>query len=329
MTANAIVTTASDAFVAEVLSRELGEAVELVARRRGEFQKHTGVEVVTARLASGRQVELFVKHLGSRQSDHPDQQRRDREARLYEELLLSGDGLPVAEYLGARWDESAATGLLVLEHLDGWPLHYHELDQWFAAARRLAELHAYFAARPQSLLAADFLLRLDAEYLSAWAECAVLAVAESYSAELARRLERLVASWERVVAPIAAQPVTVVHNDLSRKNVIVSTATVPARICFVDWEMAGIGCGLLDLVHLRYQRLDPASDRRMLAEYADALSGTGLLPANRRELRELFAACELHRTVYRLARCGSWGKPREYVADRIAAAERLWSGLGA
>jgi len=325
---SAIATTAPDAFVEEVLSRELGETVDSIVRRRGEFEKHTAVEVVTARLAGGRHVELFVKHLGSRQSDHPDQQRRDREARLYEELV-SGDGLPLPKCLGARWDESAATGLLVLEHLDGWPLHYHELDQWFAAARRLAELHVHFAARPQSLLDADFVLRLDAHYLSGWAERAVLAVAASYSAELACRLERLVASWERVVAPIVAQPPTLVHNDLSRKNVLVSTATVPARICFVDWEMAGVGCGLLDLVHVRYQRLDAASDRRMLTEYAGQLSGTGLLPADRRELRELFAACELHRTVYRLARCGWWGKPLEYVADRVAAAERLWSGMGA
>jgi aminoglycoside phosphotransferase (APT) family kinase protein len=210
----------------------------------------------------------------------------------------------------------------VLERLDAWPLHYHGLDSWLAAARRLAELHARFASPSPR----DFLLRLNEAYLTAWAERAVAAVGRSYSVDLGQRLERLVSAWQRVIEAIVAQPLTLVHNDLSRKNVLVARAGRPPRLCFVDWEMAGVGCGLLDLVHLRYQRLDPEGDRRLLAEYARALGGTGLLPAGPR-LRRLFAACELHRTVYRLARCAHWAKPLDYVADRVAAAERLWESL--
>jgi hypothetical protein len=96
----------------------------------------------------------------------------------------------------------------------------------------------------------------------------------------------------------------------------------PARICFVDWELAGIGCGLLDLVHLKHG-LDAAHDRAMREAYLAEVEGTGLLPSSRQELHRLFVACELHHTLYRLAHLDRWRLPPVRAAEWVAEAREL------
>jgi hypothetical protein len=78
-----------------------------------------------------------------------------------------------------------------------------------------------------------------------------------------------------------------------------------------------VGCGLLDLVDLKYG-LAPADDQKMCAAYCAELAGTGLLPPSPREVSRLFAACELHRTVYRLVFSRAWRVPPERVAQWVA-----------
>jgi aminoglycoside phosphotransferase (APT) family kinase protein len=141
------------------------------------------------------------------------------------------------------------------------------------------------------------------------------------SATLASDLQLAIGDYGPVATLLGQQPVTLVHNDVAPKNVIVDRSVEPSRICFVDWEMAGVGCGLLDLVDLKYG-LDAASDGQMFAAYREAVAGSGLLPAAPNELRRLVAACELHKTLYRLAFGRSWGVPEERLAEWVTAARR-------
>jgi hypothetical protein len=313
------------------VERLLGEAlggqarVSGLTRRACPFAGVYPADVLTVRLAGGRQIALFVKHLGPEQSDQPDKQRRDREVRVYEELLGEG-GLPVPRYYGTRWNEATGRHEVFLEHVADWDLRYQGLEHWFTAARQLAHLHARFAAPAGELLACDFLLRLDAPYFRAWAGRA-LAVLASLSAGLAADFEGALGNYGRVTDLLARQPLTLVHNDLAPKNVLADRSQDPTRICVVDWEMAGVGCGLLDLVHLKCG-LDPASDREMRGAYCAELAGTGLLPEGPRELDRLFAACELHRTVYRLAFCNEWRVPPEKVARWVSEARGLAEQVG-
>src|SRR5215203_2170343 len=62
--------------------------------------------VVTVTLDGSQQVALFLKCLGPEQSDHPEKGCRDREIRVYEQLLSAGSSLPVARYYGSRWDQT-------------------------------------------------------------------------------------------------------------------------------------------------------------------------------------------------------------------------------
>ncbi len=313
-------------YVQELLAEALGRNVVVTALRTEPIKVPSlfPADVLSVSLADGTELSLFVKHLGAEQADHPDKQCREREVRVYEALL--GDaGLPVPRYYGSRWNAVTQRTDVYLEYVPDWSLKYTDLEHWFTAAGRLAQLHVHFAARPERLLACDFLLRLDAGYFHAWAERAMSAVV-SRVPELAGSLAGIVACYSRVADLLGQQPITLVHNDLAPKNVVADRSCTPARICLVDWEMAGIGCGPLDLVHLKYG-LGPRPDSHMRAAYCAELARTGLLPADPRELKRLFAACEVHQTMCRLAYFATWHTPAERVAQWVREAEQWLAGI--
>jgi thiamine kinase-like enzyme len=309
--------------VQELVGRQLGASVTVsrLERHPSRFATLFPAEVLTIELRGGEQMSLFLKHLGDEeQPDHPEKQCREREVRIYEQLLTD-PALPVARFYGWEWNEATRRFELFLEHVDDLTLNYQSLDNWLEAARRLAHFHVYFARRAETLLRCEFLLRIDELHFREWGDRAVAAVG-SRSTDLAANLERVVDRYDPVVELLAAQPLTLVHNDMSPKNIIADRSMDPARICFIDWEMAGIGCGVMDIVHLKYG-LDEGDDRKMRAAYCDELAGTALLPSSRADLRSVFAACELHRTLHRLAHVNFWQTPLERIARWVADAQRL------
>jgi aminoglycoside phosphotransferase (APT) family kinase protein len=311
---------------AELLAPALGRdaRVESVRRERSPFATLFPADVLHVSLAGGRAVRVFLKHLGPEQPGQPDKERRDREVLVYEHLLRD-ERLPVPRCYGSRWNDRTGRRELYLEYLDDWNLKYHAVEQWFVAARRLAQLHAYFAGRTHLLRGCDFLLSLDRGYFTRWAGRARQAVA-AQSAELDAPMEQILSACSRVAELLEQQPPTLVHNDLAPKNVIADRAGSPTRIFFIDWEMAGVGCGLLDLVHLKYG-LDRVSEREMVAAYRAGLEGTGLLPLSDGEFERVLAACELHKTLYRLAHSPAWRLPpatlAQWVAEATAFLERV------
>ena len=310
--------------VARWLTDALGHDIDIAGWRREASPVAvpgvSPIETLRVSMRGGDERTLFVKHPGAAQADHPDKQSHEREWRLYEEWLRADD-LPVPRYYGSRRDGHSGRRELYLEYLPDWSLKYQALDHWFAAAPELARLHARFAKRALELEARDYLLRLDAAYFRAWAERARTAIGTDSEA-LATGLAEVIAVHGQVAELLARQPRTLVHNDLAPKNVLVDRTRRPTRICFVDWEMAGVGCGALDLVHLCHG-LDPASARAMREAYGAALEGSGLLPADPRERDRLFAACELHGALYRIANSHLWRLPPERVAEWVAEAREL------
>lgn len=304
---------------AEVLASAAGSPAPVrgVTREPSPFATLASVEVVSVTLDAGDEVRLFVKHLGAEQPDHPDKRRRDRELRVYERLLCNdAPDLPVPRYYGSSRNNTTGRHELYLEHVPDWCLKYQDLDHWFTAARRLAHLHRHFARRSVRLRGCDFLLPLDAAYFGAWAGRAVAAVRRQ-SDELARRLSGSLAGYAAACDLLARQPPTLVHNDLAPKNVIADRRQSPARICLIDWELAGVGCGLLDLVHLKYG-LGPDADREMVAAYRNELRSGDLLPGDDVEFGRLRAACELHKTLYRLAHSPGWNLPLATIENWVA-----------
>lgn len=281
-----------------------------------DFADRAPVQVATVTLDDGTRLRIFVKHV-LRQREHPDK-RADRELRIYRDLF--GDpALPVPALL--NWSvESPGEARLFLEHVDGWPLKYHDLAHWRTAARELARLHAHFAERLAQLRDADFLLRLDAAHLLRWADRALRAVGRSHPPSASRLAEAL-QRYPSVIARVADAPPTLVHDDLAPKNVVVDPTGQPARIRFVDWELAGVGWGVMDLAHLKFG-FCADEDAAIVAAYRGALRGT-VLEAEDDAFHRLLAICECHKLLYRLTACERWGLPAETVAAWCGEVERL------
>jgi hypothetical protein len=266
---------------------------------RCPFTTLNDASVLFIELTTGEQISLFVKAM--RRHGHPDKTRPDREAQVYARLLQLGE-LPVPGFLGTTWDPATEQGEVFLEFLPDWDLRYHGLDLWDVAVRDLARLHSWFADQP-ALAGCDALLRLDASYFRA------VGAVTARSAALGRLLERALARYEPVTTLLGQQPPTLVHNDLSPKNVIVDRSRSPVRTYFVDWEVAGIGCALLDLVHLTYG-LGADDERRLWTTYLEVLGARSLVPRSVDEQRRLLRACAAHKTVYRLAHVVGWDTSR-------------------
>jgi thiamine kinase-like enzyme len=283
--------------------------VTAMRRRPNPYSTLVQTEVLELDLSSGDTIAVFAKPVDRAQPGHPDKQRPDREPMLYRGLLAD-PVLPVARCLGAR-QAGGETEELYLEYLDGLDLRYQDLEIWYLAAGRLAKLHRHFAERADALRAGDYLLPLDERYFEAWAERAVAALARMHPG-CAAGLSRIVERLDPAPALLAAQPITLVHNDLSPKNAMAVTAGEAPRIAFVDWELAGVGCGVLDIVHLAYG-LDADPRRRLFGAYWQALEGSPLVVEDREQREALLAACELHKTLYRLAHVEALGSDEATV----------------
>jgi aminoglycoside phosphotransferase (APT) family kinase protein len=307
--------------VAGMLSAARRQPVRVreLKRQPSAFATLFPAEILCASLDDSSEIRLFLKHLGLEQPGQPDKEPRDREVRIYE-ALLRDEGLPVPKYYGSRRNAATRRLELYLEYIDDWPLKYHGLEHWATAAQRLAEFHSHFAARADALRNCDFLLRLDEGYFAAWARRARAVLADQ-SPQLAAQLDSIITGYDAACQLLAAQPVTLVHNDLAPKNVIADRSHVPARICLIDWEMAGVGCGLLDLVHLKYG-LDRQRGQELIAAYQSALR-PGLVPEDEQELARVLAACELHKTLYRLAHSSNWNLPLATLAQWVAEAQEF------
>jgi aminoglycoside phosphotransferase (APT) family kinase protein len=277
-------------------------------------------EVVTVRLNSGATRRFFVKHLGDEQADHPDKQCRDREVRVYAELLRERH-LPVPRVYG--WDRSPVSGRreLVLEYVDDLPLRHQDLANWIVAARALGRLHRWFGGRRERLRSCDFLLRIDTGYANGWYRRAVVAV-QGLNPELGMRLKTSVMGAAWAADLLARAPATLVHNDLSPKNIIVERSSRPARVYLLDWELAGIGCAALDIVHLCHG-LERDEAQRVWSAYREELAGTDMMPRPASQQGSMLAACKLHKTLYRLAHAGGWSLPLETLEEWVADVERL------
>ena len=275
-------------------------------------------EILTVPFDDGPPLRLFVKYIGTEQEDHPDKQHRDRERCIYSTLFQDAD-LPVPAFYGAYRNQETGRMLLFLEYIDGWPLRLHALNRWADAAHWLALLHGHFARRPDLLRDAPCLLHFDASYFDSWAERARRATAR-VSSTLRHRLDRALQFQDAATNLLVQTPRTLVHHDLSPKNVVVAHENGAKPIRFVDWEQAGLGCGLLDLVHLTYG-LDAEDARRIQHAYFEAAGTVSWIPAAEHGRAAVLAAAAWQGAVYRMARSDAWSVPPELIAEWITEIE--------
>jgi hypothetical protein len=197
------------------------------------------LEELTVRRFDGRQLALVVKHVDGNAPHKPQSVADpDREAQAYELLADERLGTPRCYASGSGW--------LALERIDGVPLwQVGEVETWAAVAAWAAALHRRFAGRR---LAPGHLLEHDRVFYARWHHRCRDRFGEA--------LDPLSPAIERAIARLTAMPKTLIHGELYPSNVILGGE----RIAVIDWEMAALGPGVIDLAALSTGWVGPARE---------------------------------------------------------------------
>lgn len=314
-----------DAEIRAQLERTLETRVIALERRPSAYRTSSALDELDVRLDDGRELALLVKELGRTALSEEAREAKPellydplREIEVYDRLLADA-GMGTATCYAAVSDPARERYWLVLERVPGVELYQvGRRATWEHAARALARLHGRLAGREGRV---PRLVRHDAELLWLWPRRAA-----SFATASRPELERIAACYEPVVQRILDLPTGVIHGEFYASNVLVDDAYSPQRVCPVDWELAGVGPGLLDLAALVSGGWTAEDRDAIAAAYLDALpAGTRPQPA---VFREGLDACRLHLALQWLGWSASWSPPPEHASDWLRDALELSGKLG-
>jgi hypothetical protein len=303
----------------------LGGRAAAVRVAPGAYRSSCAVHDVEVTFADGTLRHFVLKDLG-RDALLPEARRVKpaflldpvREVEVYRRVLARF-GVAAPALAGAVAEEASQTYLLLLESVAGVPLwQVGEADVWHAAARWLAAMHAGLAPAAPSLAGPARLLRYDAAYFGRWVERARPALRAPPGGAGVMR------TYERVIPRLLGLARTFIHGEFHPSNVLVE-AGEPARIRPVDWEVAALGPGLMDLADLTAGKWTAAERDAMERAYRQELEARGVATGDfARDLDH----CRLHKAVQWLAWSERWTPPREHAQDWVAEALAVCGRLG-
>jgi Ser/Thr protein kinase RdoA (MazF antagonist) len=226
-------------------------------------------------------------------------------------------GAVVEAQLGRYW--------LFLEKVPGLELYYVGFETWVKVAEWLASLHHRFAQEPEldHRAQAAHVLRYDATFYGLWPRRAQAFLRRAQpvlpAGDLAR-LDQLVDRYDAVVQQLLVLPLTLIHGECYASNVLVQEREDALRVCPVDWEMAAIGPGLMDIVALTAGSWTEEQKVAMALAYRAALApGHGWPPAPEIFLKAL-NCCRLHVAMQWLGWSEEWSPPPEHAQNWLSEA---------
>ena len=324
---------ASDRELIELLRDQGGLTdVHELSRRPYSYATSASIEEIRVRQRDGTETALLLKDLsrdrllGRARTTKPAFLHQPlREIETYRGILAPAGIGP--RCFGIVANSDGQRHWLVIERVPGVELwQVGELSVWEVVAGWLGGFHAAFAGRVDEARAANpYLLELSEGWFRAWAERARAALADSPDPR-ARVVGSALERYDEVVASLAALPRTFIHGELYPSNVLVVREEQPLRVCPVDWEMAGIGPGLVDLAAL-VGGWAPEKRTRLVTAYVDAGLGAGGAPP-RGKLETDLARCRLHLALQWLGWSTDWQPPREHAHDWIGEAFEITRELG-
>jgi hypothetical protein len=123
-------------------------------------------------------------------------------------------------------------------------------------------------------------------------------------------------------------PVTLIHGEFYASNVLVQQTPMALRVCPVDWEMAAVAPGLMDLAALTAGQWAGTERTALALAYHDALAREGLPSPPIADFLTALDFCRLHVAVQWLGWSPDWLPPAEHRQDWLGEALRLAQRLG-
>jgi aminoglycoside phosphotransferase (APT) family kinase protein len=305
------------------LERLVPGTIAGVDRKRSPFIGSYDCEHLVVELTDGTSRRFFLKDFGrSRQTKDERARRRDRERRVYRDLL-AGAELGTPAYVGSIWDDTRGRYWLLLELVEAEVVKETDIRYGVHAAAWLARMQAHFRRHADRLEAADFLIRHDAAYFSGKAAAARRDVA-AIEPSCVGRLEDALADYGRIIDVLTSQPQSLVHGGYIPWHLIVDERCEPARVCVIDWELAARGGTLHDLAYFA-DGAAPAIEQTLLDTYRRAAAEHGVAVPDHAE--HVMACVRLHRVIDWLSRAVEKSFPASktasLVSDLARAAARL------
>jgi Ser/Thr protein kinase RdoA (MazF antagonist) len=241
--------------------------------------------------------------------------------------------LGTATCYGAITEHQAGRYGLFLEKVPGLELYQvGDIATWRQVARWLAVMHARFAGEAELLTQAAHLLRYDEGFYWVWIRRAraSLGQAESSQPRDGRHpMERLARHYGEVIEHLMALPETFIHGEFYASNVLVQErAGEPPRVCPIDWEMAAVGPGLMDLAALIAGGWTEEEKAALAMAYYDVLVLDSDCPPAPDVFLTALEYCRIHLAVQWLGWFGRWRPFRAHAQDWLGEALRLAERLG-
>jgi Ser/Thr protein kinase RdoA (MazF antagonist) len=316
----------SDRELIDVLrQREGGPEILDLSRRPYRYATSAPLEEVRVRLGGGGEIALILKDLARERllGDAPRTKplflyEPRREIETYRRVIAPAGIGP--RCFGTLVDSDASRYWLLIEKVPGVELwQVGELEVWEGVAVWLGEFHARFEGRLEELRAANpYLLEHSESWFRSWgdrARSALRGSTDGRSAALDRALDR----YSEAIGSLACLPRTFVHGELYPSNVMVVRQQGSVGVYPVDWEMAAIGPGLIDLAAL-VGGWDEEQRARLIAAYLRGQSEAGRTAREPDELAADLARCRLHLALQWLGWSTEWRPPEEHAHDWLGEA---------
>jgi aminoglycoside phosphotransferase (APT) family kinase protein len=248
-----------------------------------------------------------------------------REIEVYRSLLAP-HRLGTAHCYGVVTDAAAGRFWLFLERVPGRELYQvGEFSLWKSVTRWLAAFHSRFASDAAGAQAFP-LLSYDGDYYRLWLRRAQAFLPAGGPARPG--FTRLAGRYGRVVERLLALPVTLLHGEFYASNILVQQTVAGLRVCPVDWEMASIGPGLMDLAALTAGGWTEAQKNELALAYYAQWAAQGAEAPQADAFLNALDHCRLHLAVQWLGWARDWSPPAEHRQDWLGEALRLADKLG-
>ncbi len=301
-------------------------------RRPSSYQSSLALEELDVSLDDGTTLRLMFKNL-CRESMLEEARlvKPDflydprREILTYQDILApSNMGTPTC--YGTVVDDRKRRYWLFMERVQGRELYQiGDVKTWQEAARWLASMHRRFSSRAKSLAEKAPLLSYGKDFCRIWIHRAQEFFKDAHL-DQADGVRWLAEHYEKVVERITALPVTFIHGEFYASNILVDERSGRWRICPIDWEMAALGPGLIDLAALISGRWSEEQKMALATAYISDGPTDSPSPDPDEVIRDL-DYCRLHVAVQWLGWFGQrqpyWEHRQDWLAEALRLARKL------